>query len=292
MLIQPLCTAPLQDNPDLLSIAVENVRDTRRGAANPDDEKSLQAFRLYREKLRNLNKSELREEVKLLNRRARPSGKGGRCNISLKLPNLLKLCHSEQKKAISMSGSRQDILERISKEAFHSLCPHVGSMELEGLDRSGPTEESGHVTEKSMSHGKIPISLSDSEDSDAPSDQSESSDDDPVDSNDDDNADEEAVHNQYSRKRKGNIPPSVVDRSSSNDQLDDLEEVLRRVFGFKGYRIGQRWAIERCLARQRSLLVLPTGAGKSLCYMIPSLLLPGSRYDQSFATFNTYCEHF
>jgi hypothetical protein len=39
--------------------------------------------------------------------------------------------------------------------------------------------------------------------------------------------------------------------------------------------IRYRWAIQRCLDGHSSLLVMPTGAGKSLCYMLPALALPG-----------------
>ncbi|GMH66345.1 hypothetical protein TL16_g04408, partial [Triparma laevis f. inornata] len=41
------------------------------------------------------------------------------------------------------------------------------------------------------------------------------------------------------------------------------------------FRPGQAWAINRVLGRQRSLLVAATGGGKSLCYALPSALLPG-----------------
>ncbi|TYZ62163.1 hypothetical protein PybrP1_009634 [[Pythium] brassicae (nom. inval.)] len=58
-------------------------------------------------------------------------------------------------------------------------------------------------------------------------------------------------------------------------QADALVTNLRLVFGHAGFRAGQQWAIERVFARQHALLVLPTGAGKSLCYQFPALFLPG-----------------
>ena len=36
-----------------------------------------------------------------------------------------------------------------------------------------------------------------------------------------------------------------------------------------------RWAIERIIHGQNALLVMPTGAGKSLCHMVPAALLAG-----------------
>ena len=44
---------------------------------------------------------------------------------------------------------------------------------------------------------------------------------------------------------------------------------LKRHFGFPGFRPGQREAVEAALAGRDVLLVMPTGAGKSLCYQLP-----------------------
>ena len=55
----------------------------------------------------------------------------------------------------------------------------------------------------------------------------------------------------------------------------DLEAVLAERFGHEGFRPGQREAIEALLAGRDVLLVLPTGAGKSLVYRLASALLPG-----------------
>jgi ATP-dependent DNA helicase RecQ len=55
-----------------------------------------------------------------------------------------------------------------------------------------------------------------------------------------------------------------------------LERTLRDVFGFEAFRPGQREVIEAVLAGRDVLAVMPTGAGKSLCYQIPALHLPGT----------------
>ena len=53
------------------------------------------------------------------------------------------------------------------------------------------------------------------------------------------------------------------------------EAVLKRVFGYDGFREGQREAIDAILAGRDVLGVMPTGAGKSICYQVPALALPG-----------------
>ena len=52
-------------------------------------------------------------------------------------------------------------------------------------------------------------------------------------------------------------------------------EVLEGTFGIPGYRGRQREAIDAVLAGRDVLLTMPTGAGKSLCYQLPAVLLEG-----------------
>lgn len=63
--------------------------------------------------------------------------------------------------------------------------------------------------------------------------------------------------------------------ASSDELTSSALTVLRNHFGYDGFRTGQEELIDAIVNGRDALGVMPTGAGKSVCYQIPSLLLHG-----------------
>lgn len=59
------------------------------------------------------------------------------------------------------------------------------------------------------------------------------------------------------------------------DQKNNLHKALRHFFGYDNFRLHQQAIIESVLSGHDVLAIMPTGGGKSICYQLPALLMPG-----------------
>ncbi|RYF54879.1 MAG: ATP-dependent DNA helicase RecQ [Comamonadaceae bacterium] len=71
------------------------------------------------------------------------------------------------------------------------------------------------------------------------------------------------------------FPHSVPADRALTSAAPLVRRVIKQVFGLRSLRPGQAAVLDRVLAQQSTLAIMPTGAGKSLCYQAPAVLLPG-----------------
>ena len=69
--------------------------------------------------------------------------------------------------------------------------------------------------------------------------------------------------------------PAAVSDAAIHGLHAEKHRVLKDVFGFPGFRPGQEDVVDAVLDGSHVLAVMPTGAGKSLCFQVPALVLGG-----------------
>src|SRR5215510_14331767 len=64
-------------------------------------------------------------------------------------------------------------------------------------------------------------------------------------------------------------------RSATNAPAGNIRDRIRDYFGFRKFRPGQAEAVNSALEGRDTLVVMPTGSGKSLCFQLTALAIPG-----------------
>lgn len=177
----------------------------------------------------------------------------------LKTLTLPELRVEAKKRGLHHAGKKQSVLARLSVWVRDEISASVG---VSNSDTSGePDQGEGQHDDESSGDELLFV---DGDDHDNEDDDSDSA--------DDDGCSDDELDITGSDTNGGN---ALICDNSESDTKSPLHSSLMKIFGYEDFREGQEWAIRRCLAQEVSLLVAPTGQGKSLCYALPAAMMDG-----------------
>ncbi len=68
----------------------------------------------------------------------------------------------------------------------------------------------------------------------------------------------------------------VMETNTTDDRKDQVHKLLEKYFGYNKFRKGQWEVIDSILSKRNAIAIFPTGGGKSLCFQLPALMMPGT----------------
>ena len=84
------------------------------------------------------------------------------------------------------------------------------------------------------------------------------------------------LQDQHDQPTGAPLLPLVASARARSSGMEQAQQILYSVFGFKDFRFHQKAIIETLLDGRDCLALMPTGGGKSLCYQIPALVREGT----------------
>mmetsp|Transcript_25716 Transcript_25716/g.39389 ORF Transcript_25716/g.39389 Transcript_25716/m.39389 type:complete len:1516 (+) Transcript_25716:65-4612(+) len=186
----------------------------------------------------------------------------------LKVLTVPELRAEAKRRGLDTKGKKKSVLARLSVWVRDIVSTSVG----DGSVDSGTVKSDTPSDSKPIDDISAPDQIT-LEEGESGEDSSSTTSEEENDVDEDDSSDDELEI--CGLGNLGGIDRSQEDNINKSESESSLHSTLSNLFGFEDFRVGQEWAIRRCLAKKRSLLVAPTGLGKSLCYALPAIMMDG-----------------
>ena len=183
---------------------------------------------------------------------------------------------------LGTSGKKQQLLTRLSIWVRDEVVAGMSKPDVvsrDSMSKEGDFLSDSNEDQGSLERGETSSTSSESEDGEEDSDDELQLVDVPSEGSEKQNGvinPECVVDNAEEDERAhGDLPCSTSSAKTASSDSCPLRVSLQTLFGHSSFRTSQEWTIRRCLEKKRTLLVAPTGFGKSLCYSLPASLMDG-----------------